>query len=310
MNLKTAAKWIGRLLMVAAIAFVLKKIYGYREDLLPLLNAQVILVSIGCSIAYGVVVNLIPFIYQNLLRITTGKKLPYTKVELLYCRTNIYKYLPGNVMHYVGRNQLAMEENLSHVDVATATILEIFVTLISSFVIIVLFSWNYAVEWLSDNSVSFKLIIIAAVACVLVLLVLLLVMRRKLIEVLKKYSLLINKKNIAIYVGLIFYNVFTMLLTCSLFLLVLRSVGVVLTPSYLLVTIGLFSLSFLLGYITPGAPGGIGIREAMLTYFLGSIADSSLILAGALIFRIVSILGDVIAYLIALAIVAIGKKNS
>lgn len=65
-------------------------------------------------------------------------------------------------------------------------------------------------------------------------------------------------------------------------------------------TIGLFSLSFLLGYVTPGVPGGIGIREAVLSYFFLFMVNDSLILAGALAFRVVSIVGDILGYALSL----------
>lgn len=304
MTVKQISKWAGRVLMIAAIAFILNKIYGYRTELLPLLSGKVVFITVLCSFAYGGIVYLLPFIYRKLLLMTTGRHISYTKVGLVFCRSNLYKYLPGNVMQYVGRNQLAVEEKLSHADVAAATLLEIIVTLASSSVIIICFSFRYALMWLQTQAISLRLVGTAIIAGCLLMAVLLIVMRRKLLGLLQKYVRLISARNALTLLALIFYNVFTSLLNSALFLIVLITVGVELPIEYWLAAVGLFSFSFLLGYVTPGVPGGIGIREAVLTYFFGFMIDSSLILAGALLFRLVSIVGDLIGYVIALTVSA------
>ena len=55
-------------------------------------------------------------------------------------------------------------------------------------------------------------------------------------------------------------------------------------------------LAWLAGYLTPGAPGGIGPREAALLFLLADqVAPADLILA-TLLFRVVTIAGDVICF--------------
>jgi uncharacterized membrane protein YbhN (UPF0104 family) len=60
----------------------------------------------------------------------------------------------------------------------------------------------------------------------------------------------------------------------------------------------MYSLSWLAGYITPGVPGGIGIREAMMTVLFESNVVSETIVSTMLIFRIINIIGDVFAYIL------------
>ena len=55
----------------------------------------------------------------------SGVKIPYRRAMPVYTRSNLYKYLPGNVFQYVGRNQLAADVQISHVDVACATVLDV-----------------------------------------------------------------------------------------------------------------------------------------------------------------------------------------
>ena len=58
------------------------------------------------------------------------KKIPFATAVPIYTQSNILKYIPGNVFQYVGRNKLAFDMNISHVDVACATILDILFCLI------------------------------------------------------------------------------------------------------------------------------------------------------------------------------------
>lgn len=69
--------------------------------------------------------------------------------------------------------------------------------------------------------------------------------------------------------------------------------------SYLLYQIiFVFTLSWVIGYIVPGAPGGVGIREAILIIMLSPTFGNQTAALGSLILRIVTIFGDVISFVI------------
>ena len=54
------------------------------------------------------------------------------------------------------------------------------------------------------------------------------------------------------------------------------------------------------GFITPGAPGGLGVREALLTIILSDILPTDIIVAGVLIFRFITLFGEFLALGIAI----------
>lgn len=54
----------------------------------------------------------------------------------------------------------------------------------------------------------------------------------------------------------------------------------------------LFSVAWVIGFITPGAPGGIGVREALLLFLLTPVIGEEVSLRTAFWFRGVTILGD------------------
>ncbi|MGE8317171.1 MAG: lysylphosphatidylglycerol synthase domain-containing protein [Comamonas sp.] len=57
-----------------------------------------------------------------------------------------------------------------------------------------------------------------------------------------------------------------------------------------------FALAWVVGYIVPGAPGGIGVREALFTILLGPSLGTGPALGLALTSRLTAALGDLIMY--------------
>ncbi|MFP3156558.1 hypothetical protein LQZ18_19495 [Lachnospiraceae bacterium ZAX-1] len=88
-----------------------------------------------------------------------GKKFTHTKVAAIYCKSVLYTYLPGNVMQYVSRNQLAVTDNLFHFDVVTATLLDISTIVVACLLGTVLFSIYYAMVYLQKTSVNLRLVV-------------------------------------------------------------------------------------------------------------------------------------------------------
>jgi len=84
-----------------------------------------------------------------------------------------------------------------------------------------------------------------------------------------------------------------------MFFLLLNELDGTVNYSMLVPVIGIYTCSWLIGFVTPGAPAGIGIREVFLVTLLTSITDEALIITTVVIFRIVSILGDVLGFSIA-----------
>lgn len=63
-----------------------------------------------------------------------------------------------------------------------------------------------------------------------------------------------------------------------------------------------YIISWVLGFVVPGAPGGIGVREFVLTLLLGKTVGAELILTLSIMHRLTTIIGDFMAYLILLLI--------
>jgi len=67
-------------------------------------------------------------------------------------------------------------------------------------------------------------------------------------------------------------------------------------------------LSWVIGYIIPGAPGGIGIREMILMVLLKDMYNENIVAMAPIFFRVIGIISDVLAYLNNILINKIYKK--
>jgi len=56
--------------------------------------------------------------------------------------------------------------------------------------------------------------------------------------------------------------------------------------------IGLYVLSWLAGFITPGAPSGLGIREAVMLMFMGAMVYEPVLLSAIVTHRALNVVGD------------------
>jgi uncharacterized membrane protein YbhN (UPF0104 family) len=60
---------------------------------------------------------------------------------------------------------------------------------------------------------------------------------------------------------------------------------------------GAFLFAWIIGFVTPGAPGGIGIREGVMLFVCGDQYADRIVLF-VLVMRIASVFADVLAFLI------------
>ncbi len=200
----------------------------------------------------------------------------------VYLKTNIAKYIPGNVWHYYGRIRLATDANIP-TSIATLSVLLEPLLLAAAALIVALVGTSSQNRLLQVFSLAVVLIAIHPLI---------------LNQGLKLLSKLKNKGN---DVKKIDHYPFLPLLG-ELGFLGLRGAGFVLTfwaldPvnfNQIPILISSFSLAWLLGLVVPGAPGGIGVFEATAIALLGSLFSPGLILSVVALYRLISILAEVI----------------
>ena len=212
-------------------------------------------------------------------------------------------------MQFASRNILGIKYGWKQSELLFCNILEIaFLISINLLMIFLsllfnLFHISPAIKQILSNiKISWTLIFIAGIAAVIFSLILIIKKSflKRLMVILKgfvsfKFCLLSLKLFISYFIlfsimGLIFYFIILKFISMPLDLL---SFFIVLTA---------FNSSWLLGFITPGSPGGLGVRESILMLMLSGVFGDAIVLMSALSMRVVTIFSDIAIFLIGLIV--------
>ena len=135
--LKKYYKLIGTIVTVIALVFVVKKIVTMDVDWSMFASGRLIAMITGCVLIQTAVILFMSMPWVRFVRILSGTNIPMKDALPVYTKSNLMKYVPGNVFQYVGRNQLAADLHISHVDVACATVLDIVCSMLTPLLLIV-----------------------------------------------------------------------------------------------------------------------------------------------------------------------------
>ena len=289
---------IGKVLLLLSVLFIINRMMTYEIDWKQIVLFPTNLVILLAILIHGGNIFFATFTYKDILKITANQNVSQQIITKNYCKSNLYKYLPGNVMHFIGRNQIAVDANISHVDVGMGTILEMICLVIGGGIISVLCVWSYFVEYLIMIDFKINIITISIAVLLSVLVVGILYKLRNYIK--RKISKMIQNASVSDIIKVLLKNSLRLLINALVFILIMYTFGLRIESLYILKTVvGLFVLSWVVGFLTPGAPGGIGVREFFMTVFLGGLFVEETLLLVLVVYRIVCILGDMISYLYA-----------
>lgn len=308
--LKKAFNICGNIITLIAIYFVFKKLFSTDLDYSEIFNQKDISIVLIVTIILSIIIILNCFPWKTLVEMFSKENMPWLDTTKVYTKSNLLKYLPGNVFQYVGRNQLASKMNISHIQVAAATIFDVAVNVLAGIVLasIYLFKNNLFADFFKNLPLGLTLGF-----CLLLILfigTLLYVLRNKIQPFFLKYRYLFTKSTVKSLFICLAYYILTMLIQSLLFIVVLvYVVGVSLDLNLFLSLFSAYTFSWLVGFVTPGAPAGIGIREAVMAGATGGLINEGTITFAMVIFRVLTTLADGIAFLAVLGYDKLAKKN-
>lgn len=298
-NLKKLIQLAGNIIVIAALVFIVKKFVDMDIDPESFRASGVI-----ASLVIGAAVQTLLFVlgcYPWLVftRSLSGRKIPFSAAMPVYTKSNIYKYLPGNVFQYVGRNKLAADMKISHVDVACATVLDIAFCVISMGIVSVVLLGGAIAELLGKYGRNLVIAAVCAVAAAAVIAAFLYIkFREKLGEYLSRYSKAFRRENRMSLLRGVLYYFFNAALLAAMYFTALRMIlGDAAEISELITLAGAFVFAWIIGFVTLGAPGGIGIREGVMIFVSGDKFSDKIVIF-VLVMRVASILADVLAFVI------------
>ncbi len=287
-------------LFVTLICFTFlgNSIYGNFESLS---NQEITIKEISWLLG-GILFSLLSIIINayawKLLINNIGCNTNRLNVLKLFLATNIYKYIPGGIWHFVSRyNTLRLE--FSNEKSIEAILLEPLLMLVAGFIVIPFGGFNISLFVLCWSS---TLLFLPRLRQFLIKR--LKGMKEAIFtnnDQLKEKNLWKEKQNIyeksfypykPLFVEIIFilFRFVGFLCCMNAF-----SIGSLIPQGEL---ISSFSLAWIIGLIIPAAPGGLGVFESVILFSLGSHLPEAALLASLLCYRLVSTISDICAALI------------
>ena len=290
-------KYIGNILMILSLAFIIYKLATMDIDYHILLDPRTLVWLVILSGLYALHIALLPISWKNIIYMITGKNLPLISVQKTFCKANLMKYIPGNIFQYVGRNEIAIEYDLSHKKVALTTVLDIGANVLGVLIISLVGYMSGWQSWLDNNRQNVSLIIKIALIVLAVFVILGILLRKHLIRFWKKICSYFTIRNFKIYLKCVLIYMFFAVYTGLIYVVILQQIlNMPISYRDFPILVGAYLLSWLLGFLMPGAPGGIGIREAALTLFLAGRYDIDGVLLGIIIYRLINTIGDFVGF--------------
>ena len=294
-------KYIGYVIIVIAFIFIGRSLLSMNLDVKYITNPfSAVIFVILMSIGYAVTVYISSYAWKSILEFINKDPIPFKDIAGVYVKSNIAKYLPGNVMHFAGRNLLAGRLGFRQLDITFCSILEIVMLIFTAFIISFIFAMRSFKSSLKYILVSFNINsnIVFSISITLVLLILLATLFIfKKTQFLKNYRHLFTRKFFKLLLKLFFIYSITLIVPGIFLLVSLKSIlNCNISLQLIMIIISAYTISWVLGFVVPGAPGGIGVREAILLLILTPFYTNSIVLLSAILLRIISILGDLIAF--------------
>lgn len=293
-------KWLGAILVVFSFYLLLREIIEFGPDVMRIASEpKLLILSLAASFGYAALLALPAAAWSHAL---TGReddgRVSRTAV-LIYARCNILKYLPGNIFHFGGRQLLANEAGWSHGSVLRATTLEImslplaagFVAVISFAVSMALSEGDLARAVLHPAVTPVSATLGVAFACVVAV---------GIAAMVRHWGPVTRSVAAMAVLQIVFF------VASASLVVVIAMVMTVSDPADLALIAAAYCASWVVGFVVPGAPGGLGVREAAFVHLAAVSVSAPAALALVILARLVTTLGDLWFSLFASALTASG----
>ena len=228
-------------------------------------------------------------------------------------RSQAAKYIPGNVAHHIGRVILAKNRGLGVSNTLFTMMMEtVWVVIIGA--VLALAALLVASDEVVKNIPNIpQWWILIGIICITILTP---IAGQKLFNQFFRWW---GDRNGVSYQSIIMPPIQTFWMVSLLYMLNFLIFGVVLQllainifgTQYISILLlsGVFAIAWVIGFITPGAPAGIGVRELVLVSALTPLYGNDIAVGVAAVLRVVSVLGDGLGLLIGLGLSRIEKAE-
>ena len=265
--------WAGSLLAVLGVGFVIRKLAQYSDQVDFGKLAGQDWLALLLLVAVGALSGLLLAAAWRALLQQQGVAISNATAVRIYGISQIAKYVPSNVAHLLGRQALASADGLPTWPVAKSTLWELgclpYAALLCAPLALPLLDRTVA-PWVGALGFAAALLLGIGAA----------------------YRLTGAAVARAVACHLLYLAIAGAQFLLVLMLLVPTAE---LAPVALAVC-GAYVLAWVAGFLTPGAPAGVGVRELVLYLLLSHIVSQPDLLAAVVLARAVSVCGDVVFY--------------
>ncbi|MCG7983953.1 MAG: hypothetical protein JAY90_14545 [Candidatus Thiodiazotropha lotti] len=281
-KLKSLLKLIWWLLVLTFVSLFLYKNLNTTLEIVSKLPVMIISAAfIALLVAKTLLVQMM-HLALNRYQINFG----YLRCFIIYNITQLGKYIPGSIWQFVGRIGFYREAGVANNKIRDTLLLETFWVVSSALII------GICLIMLEQHQLLFQLVSripesIIQPAVLLPFAGLILIIT------------LVYKNSLFSYLKQFMFTPKTILVASLIWISLGYSFWVTLLPytdqelSFIYI-VGLYALSYALGFAVPFAPAGIGIREAVLVTGLLSYLDSNISIVLATINRLLYIVSEII----------------
>lgn len=279
-------KYFGHFLSLVSIAIIFKILYENIDKIEHIeFSYQNILIFLFLII-WGLIGYSL-FAYTWIVQLKHKySEFTYLMSLKIIATTQINKYLPGNIGHFIGRYYMS-KKYISKLDFTYTLLIENIIFVIASCIIGSIYIYFFDISKLLKE-INFIYVLMSLSALFLLALLFIVFLKKNIGFINLNFKIILKLIIlfciISTFGGLSIYIIFNVINTSS--------------NINLLLCISAFSLSFLIGFIVPGAPGGIGIREYTFTLLFSPFVEAVYAMETIIIFRIISVCTDLALYII------------
>ena len=273
-NIKKYINWAGLGLGILGIAFIVKRFTSLSTeiDFSNIKQFQWAMVFMACFIYCGACV-IQGLGWHNILKhldVAVESRWSISTFGI----SQLAKYVPGNIFQFASRQAIGVSEGYPGVPLAKSIGWELGLmggtAFLFSIFIIPIFNINISIQWaLLLFFLAFTLLVFLIGA----------VVGKRISYTIVMYAILFA------LTGFVFVFILTFVVSKHM-----------ITEIPYISLFGIYIFAWLIGFITPGAPAGVGIREAVLFTFLNPFIPSGDLLLTIVIMRFITVGGDLIYY--------------
>ncbi|MGB2895333.1 MAG: lysylphosphatidylglycerol synthase domain-containing protein [Anaerolineales bacterium] len=292
---------MGGILSAAAFVYFIVLALQHKSTFPPgIFSPRILLIILGMAIIYLVIIFLNGWIW-HLLLVGSGGTEKFLDSVIIFVQAQFAKYIPGNIAQHLGRVALARAYGMHIPRVLFSMAMEVawMILSASSLGVVTLLFLGASDLGVSSFTPSVWQLLFIGIAAIALPIIGVVVLDRWRPAWLKKLYLEGEFKRPGSITLFVVFLVDILSLATVGWMADGLAAGIFHAPQrHILSSIGIYAIAWVVGFLTPGAPAGIGIREVILATAYTRLYGESAALGVTLSLRMITMIGDALAFII------------